>query len=128
MGDEKPMSLANALTGVRERQNARGRQPDGPEPMSVATCVRAMPSQAAKWRRAVGAARYRSANSFMCDAADIYADLLLAIAPATLAAGASPRDYARVVLAKACAVVEDAGVNSTSATRSLVATGDGGSK
>ena len=95
MDEKKPMSLAEALDGVRERQNARGRQPIGPEPMSVVTNVRAMPSQAARWRRAVATADYRSVNAFMCDAADLYADLLEALTPAARAAGVAPRDYVR---------------------------------
>ncbi len=90
-----PMSLADALGGVRERANARGRQPIGAEPMSAVLNVRAMPIQAARWRRTVDTVGYRSANAFMCDAADLYADLLEALAPAALAAGSSPRDYVR---------------------------------
>ena len=51
MEEKKPMSLAEALGGVRERQNARGKQPIGAEPMSAVKNVRAMPSQAMRWKR-----------------------------------------------------------------------------
>ncbi|MDE3097342.1 MAG: hypothetical protein KGK07_15245 [Chloroflexota bacterium] len=92
------MLLAEALGGVRERLNARGRQPNGSEPMSAVLNVRAMPSQAARWKRAVDVVGYRSANAFACDAADLYADLIEALAPAALAARIPLRDYAREVL------------------------------
>lgn len=111
LSEKKPMSLAEALGGVRERLNARGRQPDGAEPKSAVSNVRAMPSQVARWRGAEALARYRSANAFMCDAADLYAELLLALAPAALADGADPRDRVR----DACrAVLEGAPTRETS--------------
>lgn len=92
---EKPMSLSEALSGVRTRQNAKGRQPIGTETMSEVKNVRAMPSQSARWKHVVSLIGYRSENVFMCDAADLYADALEALAPAALAAGVAPRDYVR---------------------------------
>lgn len=95
MSDKKPMTLEEAVGAARPRAHARGRLPDGAEPKSTIMNVRAMPSQAAMWRQAANAARYPSANTFMCDAADLYASLLEALAPAALAAGADPLDYVR---------------------------------
>lgn len=92
---EKPMTLSEALGGVRERQNAKGRQPIGTETMSEVKNVRAMPSQAARWKHVVSLIGYRSENVFMCDAADLYADALEALAPAAIASGVAPRDYVR---------------------------------
>lgn len=100
MDEKKPMSLADALAGVRERQNTRGRQPIGDEAMSAVTNVRAMPSQAARWRRVVETVGYRSVNAFMCDAADLYAELLEALAPSAFAAGVPLRDYVRTMTEK----------------------------
>lgn len=95
MEEKKPMTLSEALGGVRARQNAKGRQPIGAEPMSAIMNVHAMPSQATRWSRVVALIGYRSKNVFMCDAADLYADLLEALAPAALAEGVAPRDYVR---------------------------------
>ncbi len=95
MTEKKPMSLAEALKGVAERTHGQGRQPIGAEPMTAVMNVRAMPSQMTRWRRVVATVGYRSMNVFVCDAADLYAGLLEALAPAALAAGKAPRDYVR---------------------------------
>lgn len=94
MTGKKPMTLEEAV-GARPRAHARGRLPDGAEPKSAVMNVRAMPSQTAKWRLVANAARYPSANTFMCDAADLYAALIETTAPAALAAGVDPLDYVR---------------------------------
>lgn len=97
---KKPMTLAEALGDVRERQNAKGRQPIGVEAMSAVRNVRAMPSQATRWRRVVDLIGYRSENVFICDAADLYAELLEALAPTAITARVAPRDYVREKIAE----------------------------
>lgn len=95
MDKKKTLTLAEALGNVRERRNAKGRQPIGAEAMSEVKNVRAMPNQVVRWKHVVNLVGYRSENVFICDAADLYADLLEALAPVAIAAGVAPRTYVR---------------------------------